>query len=247
MKVELTPCFILHSRSYLESSLLLDIFSREHGRLHLIAKGAKREKSRHAGLLQPYQRLLMAWRGKSELMTLTDVEDDIEPHELRNERLIAGFYVNELLLRLLHQHESHSELFDLYDKAIFDLSELENVDTVLRVFEKGLLQSLGYGLVLDHEIHHGQAIDANKNYYYLIDAGPVKDIPPTGDYVEISGNSLLALASGCLENKQELEETKRLMRFVMLRHLGDKPLSSRVLYKAYAQNTWERRLQQDEK
>ncbi len=77
MKVELTPCFILHSRPYLESSLLLDIFSREYGRLHLIAKGAKREKSRHAGLLQPYQRLLMAWRGKSELMTLTDVEDDI--------------------------------------------------------------------------------------------------------------------------------------------------------------------------
>jgi len=178
----------------------------------------------------------MAWRGKNELMTLTDVEADIEAYELQDARLIAGFYVNELLLRLLHQHESHSELFDLYGKAIFDLSELENVDTILRIFEKGLLQSLGYGLVLDHEIHDEQAIAANKNYYYLIDAGPVKEVPATGDYVEISGNSLLALAKGILENRQELEETKRLMRFILQHHLGSKPLSSRVLYKAYVDN-----------
>ena len=236
MKVELTPCFILHSRPYLESSLILDIFSREHGRLHLIAKGAKREKSRFSGLLQPYQRLLMAWRGKNELMTLTDVEADIEAYELQDARLIAGFYVNELLLRLLHQHESHSELFDLYGKAIFDFPELENVDTIFRIFEKGLLQSLGYGLVLDYELHDEQAIAANKNYYYLIDAGPVKEVPATGDYVEISGNSLLALAKGILENRQELEETKRLMRFILQHHLGSKPLSSRVLYKAYVDN-----------
>jgi len=236
MKVELTPCFILHSRPYLESSLILDIFSREHGRLHLIAKGAKRQKSRHAGLLQQYQRLLMAWRGKGELKTLTDVEADLEAYELQNTRLIAGFYVNELLLRLLHQHESHSELFDLYGKAILDLSELENVDKILRIFEKGLLQSLGYGLVLDHDIHDEQAIEADKNYYYLIDGGPTKETPASGDYVEISGNSLLALARGSLENKQELEETKRLMRFILRRHLGSKPLSSRTLYKAYVGN-----------
>ena len=236
MNVELTPCFILHSRPYLESSLILDIFSREQGRLHLIAKGAKREKSRFAGLLQPFQRLLMAWRGKSELMTMTDVEADIEAYELQDARLIAAFYVNELLLRLLHQHESHPVLFDLYGKAILDLSELDNIDTILRVFEKGLLQSLGYGLVLDHEIHDGLAIEADENYYYLIDAGPVNKTPATGDYVEISGNSLLALAKGCLENKQELEETKHLMRFILQRHLGSKPLSSRALYKAYVDN-----------
>jgi len=178
----------------------------------------------------------MAWRGKSELMTLTDVEADIEAYELQGARLIVGFYVNELLLRLLHQHESHSELFDLYGKAILDLSGLENVDAILRAFEKGLLQSLGYGLVLDHEIHDGQAIEADKNYYYLIDAGPVKEPPATEDYVKISGNSLLALARECLEHKQELEETKHLMRFVLQRHLGSKPLSSRALYKAYVDN-----------
>ena len=144
--------------------------------------------------------------------------------------------MNELLLGILHQHESHSELFELYGKTILDLSGLENVDAILRAFEKGLLQSLGYGLVLDHEIHDGQAIEADKNYYYLIDAGPVKEPPATEDYVKISGNSLLALARECLEYKQELEETKHLMRFVLLRHLGSKPLSSRALYKAYVDN-----------
>lgn len=236
MKVELTPCFILHSRPYLESSLLLDIFSREHGRLHLIAKGAKREKSGFSGVLQPYQRLLLAWRGKSELMTLTDVETDLDICELTDIRLIAGFYVNELLVRLLHQQESHPELFDLYNKAILDLSDTENIDVVLRLFEKGLLQSLGYGLVLDHDVEDGKAIKTDKKYSYLIDAGPMKNTPHTGNYVEVSGKSLLALESGCLQNHSELEETKRLMRFILQSHLGNKPLASRALYKAYMAN-----------
>jgi len=173
MNVELTPCFVLHSRSYLESSLILDIFSREYGRLHLIAKGAKREKSAFSGLLQPYQRLLMAWRGKGELMTLVDVEADMEVYELSEGRMIAGFYLNELLVRLLHQHESHPELFDFYNKAILDLSAAKRVDAVLRIFEKGLLKSLGYGLVLNHDVDDGRAIEADKKYYYLIDSGPI--------------------------------------------------------------------------
>ena len=236
MNVELTACFILHSRSYLESSLILDIFSREHGRLHLIAKGAKREKSPFSGLLQPYQRLLMAWRGKSELMTLIDVEADIEAYELSDARTIAGFYINELLVRLLHQHEPHPELFDFYNKAIFDLSAAKPVDVILRIFEKGLLKSLGYGLVLDHDVDLGLAIEAGKKYYYLIDSGPMSETPATGDYIEITGNSLLALEQGSLQNKTELEESKRLMRFILQSHLGTKPLASRALYKAYMSN-----------
>jgi len=235
MNVELTYCFILHSRSYLESSLILDIFSREYGRLHLIAKGAKREKSAFSGLLQPYQRLLMAWRGKGELMTLVDVEADMEVYELSEGRMIAGFYLNELLVRLLHQHESHPELFDFYNKAILDLSAAKRVDAVLRIFEKGLLKSLGYGLVLNHDVDDGRAIEADKKYYYLIDSGPMKNNPVVGNYIEITGNSLLALEKGSLENKSELEETKRLMRFILKSHLGTKPLASRALYKAYTQ------------
>lgn len=237
MNVELTPCFILHSRAYLESSLIVDIFSREYGRLHLIAKGAKREKSAFSGRLQPYQRLLMAWRGKSELMTLIDVEADTEPYDLSDVKMIAGFYVNELLVRLLHQHEPHPELFDLYNKAILDLSVTKSMDAILRFFEKGLLESLGYGLMLDHDVGDGSAIEADEKYYYLIDSGPMKNPPPTGHFIEIAGNSLLALEKGCLQNQSELEETKRLMRFILQNYLGKKPLASRALYKAYTQTT----------
>ncbi len=233
MHVELTPCFILHSRSYLESSLILDIFSMKYGRLNIIAKGAKREKSHFSGLLQPYQRLLMAWRGKSELMTLIDVEVDIEPYDLSDAKVIAGFYVNELLVRLLHKHESHPELFDLYNKTMSCLSSEKNIDTVLRLFEKGLLKALGYGLVLDHDVSNNHTVKADEKYYYLIGSGPMKNTPPTGNYIEITGNSLLALEKVVLKNKSESEEAKKLMRFILQHHLGTKPLASRALYKAY--------------
>lgn len=236
MKVELTSCFILHSRPYLESSLIIDVFSREYGRFNLLAKGAKREKSPFSGLLQPYQRLLMTWRGKSELMTLTNVEAETETYELVNEKLIAGFYANEILLRLLHQHEAHPELFDLYDKAIRSLSDPKDINAILRIYEKGLLQSVGYGLILDHDIHDGQSIEEDKYYYYHIDAGPMKNLPPSENYVEISGSSLLALAREHFKDKRELNETKRLMRFTLRQHLGHKPLFSKALYKAYVEN-----------
>ncbi len=166
-------------------------------------------------------------------MTLTDVETDSEAYELPDVRVITGFYLNELLIRLLHQHEPHHELFDLYDTALSDLSGTKNTDQVLRIFEKGLLQSLGYGLVLAHDVDQGVAIQADKIYYYLLDTGPLNAIPLSDDYVKISGKCLLALNDGHLENKSELEEAKRLMRFILKGHLGSKPLSSRALYKAY--------------
>lgn len=166
-------------------------------------------------------------------MTLTDVETDIEAYEMADVKVITGFYLNELLMRLLHQHESHQELFDLYDKALNDLSATKNIDLVLRIFEKGLLQALGYGLVLTHDVDYGQEIQADKHYYYLLDSGPLNSAPASDDYVKISGRCLLALASGFLENKSDLGEAKYLMRRLLKAHLGNKPLSSRALYKAY--------------
>ncbi len=233
MKIELTPCFILHTRDYLESSLLLDIFSREHGRLSLIAKGGRRQKSRFAGLLQPYHQLHIACSGRSELKTLTDVEAISSPYELTEEKSIIGFYANELLTKLLHRHEAHPQLFDLYDHAIRALARSEEVNAVLRIFEKGLLKSLGYGLVLDHDVDNGQAIEAHQQYYYLLDKGPLKTRPHNGDYVGISGKSLLALARENFLDEHELDEAKRLMRLVLSSHLGDRVLSSKVLYQAY--------------
>ena len=109
MVISPNPCFILHQRSYRESSLLLDVFSRDYGRISLIAKGAKRKKSKFSGLLNLYWKLLLVWQGKSDLMTLTSAEQADNLNSLSNRTLIAGFYLNELIIRLLHKNESHSD------------------------------------------------------------------------------------------------------------------------------------------
>lgn len=235
-KVELTPCFILHSMLYLESSMILDIFSREYGRLSLLAKGAKRKKSKFFGCLEPYQRLSMAWSGRGELKALTDVEVNQDICNLSATKIISGFYVNELLIRLLHQHEPHHQLFDAYDKVIFQLYGTENIHVILRIFEKALLESIGYGMILDYAVDDGQPIEAGGKYYYLLDTGPVKRLPNKGKYIKISGKGLLSLKEENFEQEIELQEVKYLMRFVLKSHLGDKPLVSRSLYNAYLKN-----------
>lgn len=237
MTAQPAHCFILHSRSYLETSLLIDVFSREHGRLHLIAKGAKRRNSNFSVNLQYYQRLLMTWCGKNELMTLTNVDADIKPYTLSGEKLIYGFYINELLARLLYQHDPYPDLFDLYEETVSKLSEQEdikeNIQIILRIFEKHVLQLLGYALMLEHDFKDGHAIEPNKKYYYLADAGPTKYIPIIKDCIEISGHSLLALEKEMFKEESELKEIKHLLRFILNKYLGQKPLSSRILYNSY--------------
>ncbi|MCG8379372.1 MAG: DNA repair protein RecO, partial [Proteobacteria bacterium] len=144
MKIDHTPCYILHKRDYKESSLLLEIFSREYGRLSLIAKGAKRNSQRKGIDYSLYQKYKISWVAKSELGTLTDIEYANEPGYLTPAKLMSGFYLNEITMRLLHKHESHPELFDAYDKTIISLANDISEHIVLRYFEKSLLDSLGY-------------------------------------------------------------------------------------------------------
>ncbi|MEE9551914.1 MAG: DNA repair protein RecO [Gammaproteobacteria bacterium] len=236
MKVAPHPCFILHQRPYRESSLLLDVFSRDYGRVSLIAKGAKRQKSKVTGLLQIYQRLSMAWQGKNDLMTLISVESDADICLLSNRGLIAGFYLNELIMRLLHHHESHLDLFMAYDKALEELVNVDLEQAVLRKFEKKLLQSLGYGLILDHDVQSGDAINKDGEYYYQADYGPMFAKPSRSDYIRISGKTLIALNGECITTAEALRESKHLMRYVLSRHLGGKPLASRKLFQAYVEN-----------
>jgi len=234
MKAVLHPAYVLHYRPYRETSMLLEIFSRDYGRVSLIAKGAKRKGNGTALLLQPYQRLLLAWSGKSELMTLTRVELDSPAHIPGQDRLIAAFYINELVMRLLHQHEAHPELFTVYDMTINALAQITNEQQgVIRLFEKRLLQSLGYGLVLDHDVETGMNINEKLDYYYLAERGPVRNMPEDDDHVRITGMTLLALLHEDLTQKKVLQESKRLMRYILQKHLGRKPLASRELYASY--------------
>jgi len=234
MKAGLNPAYVLHYRPYRETSLLLDAFSRDYGRVGLIAKGAKRKGSGASLLLQPYQRLLLAWSGNSELMTLTRVELDGPAHIPEQDRLIGAFYINELVMRLLHQHEAHPELFDIYDMTISALALKDSEQqAVIRIFEKRLLQALGYGLVLDHDVETGMIIDVDLDYYYLAERGPVRTAPENSDHARISGLTLFSLLHEDLTRRNVLHESKRLMRHILQKHLGRKPLASRALYASY--------------
>jgi len=233
MVISPNPCFILHQRSYRESSLLLDVFSRDYGRISLIAKGAKRKKSKFSGLLNLYWKLLLVWQGKSDLMTLTSAEQADNLNSLSNRTLIAGFYLNELIIRLLHKNESHSDLFRAYDKAIVALAKLEDEQKTLRVFEKHLLKSLGYGIVLDHDVRTGKTITTDHEYYYQSDHGPMLVKPNENDFIKISGQTLYDINKESFVCKKSLDEAKLLMRYILHKHLDGRPLASRNLYKSY--------------
>lgn len=233
MRVALHPCFILHQRPYRESSLLLDVFSREHGRIGLVGKGGRRSKKNAQALYQSYRNLNISWSGRGALGTLTEIEAEGVGFDLQGEVMIAAFYLNELLLRLLHQHESHPELFDAYLISLTRLAHGESVLITLRYFEKQLLDALGYGLVLDHEVESGEPIDSGKDYFYMINRGPCSRKPEDSAYVKIAGSTLLDLHNEIFDEHSRLDEVKQLMRLTLNNYLDGKPLASRELYQAY--------------
>ena len=178
MKIDLTPCYILHHRDFSESSLILDIFSRDYGRVNLIVKGAKRNKKYYGINFDLYQKYNISWVSKSELGTLIEIEIEVSKTSFNPKKAIIGFYINEIILKLLHKHEPHSELFDIYELTLNKLFANENEKILLRYFEKELLQSLGYGISLDYDTKTGSLIDPSIDYYYKIEY----DLPKIYDY-----------------------------------------------------------------
>lgn len=227
MRVELNPSYILHHRPYRETSLLLDVFSRQHGRLSLVAKGGRKQKNDKRALLQPGRQVNLAWTARRELGVLTQVEPGLAGPPATGRALLPLFYVNELLVRLLHRHEPHPEIFDAYEAALAGLASAAAEQAILRVFEKRLLQALGYGLVLNADTEGG-GIKADGDYTYLVERGPVPGTAPGG--LSISGRALLALAEENLADQRILGEAKQLMRLALGNLLGERQLGSRALY-----------------
>lgn len=230
MRVELNPCYVLHNRNYRETSLLLDVFSRRHGRISLVAKGAKRQKSPWRALLQPGRKTNLAWTMRRELGTLTQAEPCNGRQQQGPGALLTLFYINELLVRLLHRYEPHPELFDAYEQALNRLTDRATEQATLRVFEKRLLETLGYGLALEFDTE-GNAISPEQDYNYLPERGAAPLVGGEAGNLTISGKTLLALAAETLGDESVLAEAKRLMRIALGNLLGDKPLVSRELYK----------------
>jgi DNA repair protein RecO (recombination protein O) len=222
--------YVLHSRAYRNTSLIIDVLTREHGRLSLVAKGAKRGNAPLAGKLQPYQLLFLEWGGQNELQTLYKAEADNRAHPaLSGDALYHGFYLNELLLRLLHRHDAHPELFDDYAQCLQALVHSTQKDVPLRYFELQLLESLGYAVNLTLDIHSDEEINPAYVYHYLIEQGPVRDQGQAADVLRVSGETLLALATHTLTQDSHRNEAKRLMRAILDHYLGDRPLKAREL------------------
>jgi DNA repair protein RecO (recombination protein O) len=229
--VQLQPGFILHRRPYRDSSLLVEAFTRDYGRVGLVARGAKRGRAATAGLLEPFQPLLISWAGKGELPTLTNVELSGAIVELKGDELLGAFYITELMMRLLQRHISHSELFERYAEALGQLARGGTLEWYLRLFERDLLQELGYGLLLTHTADTGEEIQPQGRYCYHPEAGPhaCEGFDDMG--VIVNGRTLMAISNGSAADKMVLAESKRLMRSTLSLYLGDKPLASRELFR----------------
>lgn len=226
-RVDLAPAFVLHQFDYRDSSKIVEFLVRDHGRIAAVARGVRRSSNRQRGLLRPFQPLLLSWSGR-ELGTLTAVEAAGPAVNLAGEPLLAGFYLNELCLRLIATHDPHPEIFALYDATLRHLSTAATITAPLRRFELGLLEALGYGLNLIAEPRTGEAVVPEGRYLFHADSGPERVTARIDDDTAIiAGTSLLAIANGELDDAQVLRDAQRILRTAIDRHLGARPLKSR--------------------
>ncbi len=230
MRVQQQPAFVLHHSHYGETSLLVEAFTRNFGRIGLVAKGARRQRSVLRATLAPFQPVLLAWSGRGELATLTGAEPAAAGIDLYGEQSYCGLYLNELLMRLLHRHDAHENLFDAYELSLRRLQIADATEIALRLFEKHLLQELGYGLVLGCEVSGNSPIAADAEYDYIPDRGPVPACS-AAEGIRVKGASLLALAQENFPDPAAPHEAKLLMRACISRHLGNRPLHSRSLFR----------------
>jgi DNA repair protein RecO (recombination protein O) len=226
-RIELQQAYVLHTRPYRETSLLVEAFTYEQGRISLVAKGVRRPKSKWRGLVQPFAPLLLSWVGRTELYTLVNVEAEGRVYPITGERLLCGLYVNELLLRVLHREDSHPILFEAYSHLLDDLSSTQQMQRCLRRFEKRLLQELGYAFSLTHDCKTAHPINAEQFYHFDPLHGLYQETGLTQE--TFSGASILALAQDNLQ-QEHLREAKRLLRMALISIVGDKPLRSRELF-----------------
>ncbi len=229
-RVDMQPAFILHARAYRESSQILEVFCRDHGRIGLVAKGARRPRSRWAGLLRAFMPLNLSWSGRGGLFTLRNAEPSGASSEVSGSQLMSGFYLNELILKLLERGDGHPELFAWYAQALSELAENRDTEPVLRRFEVNLLNEVGYGLNLTHDAVSHQPLVPDQNYQYVIEQGAVPaesgEFGEAGNFV-FSGADILAIGTGIYASGQQLRSAKRLLRAVLNHHLGGRPLKTR--------------------
>lgn len=232
--------YILHKRAFQETSSILEVLTKDYGRVSLMARGSRGARSKIAGNLLLFTPLVLSWQGKGNLPYLKSVERaDLKAPALKSKALLSAMYINELLMYLLHKDDVHETVFEHYHHCLYSLEDINKLEITLRQFEIKLLELLGFGLNLHAEADTGEVILADAMYHYYLEHGPVISAERNNNVPYISGACLLALCHGELqtvaENTQYLSEIKRLMRFVINHHLGNKKLKSRDLFRPVGQ------------
>jgi DNA repair protein RecO (recombination protein O) len=227
---ESREAFILHSYPYRETSLLLEVFARAFGRMSIVARAARSPRSPLRGVLLAFQPLALSWFGKGEVRTLARAEWIGGHPRLRGEALLCGFYLNELLLRLLPREDPHDALLGRYREALQQLASRGDSGPALRSFERALLKELGYAVALERDSANGSAIDPAKNYRYDPERGPIE----VGDVVSesvVSGRTLLDMARDDYSDPVTQQQAKALMRNLLNHRLDYQPLKSRRIFR----------------
>lgn len=220
------PAYILHHRPFQDSSRILDVLTRDYGKIALVARGSRSAKSKLAGILRPFMPLRIAWVGRSELGTLTGAEGAGRPFGLTGDATLSAYYLSELLLNLMHRHDPQPEVFDLYENALGALLREADVALTLRRFEIELLSLLGYALNLDATALEQAPIQADRHYEYRIEQGAVEVARAEGAMV-FRGAELIAIAEQDFADPTVVRAAGRLLRPIIDWHLGGKALNSR--------------------
>jgi DNA repair protein RecO (recombination protein O) len=223
--------YVLHTYPFKETSLVVELFARDFGRVVTNAKGARRPRSAMRGMLQSFQPLSATWSGKLEFKTLHSLEWNGSLLPLKGEALMCGFYLNELLLRLLPREDPHETLFEYYTETLLTLASSKDLATTLRRFELKFLQELGYAIPLNLDAN-AEAIQASLSYCYAAEQGAFKLNSLLGrndNGIQLSGKTLIDMSNDDYSHVQTQQQSKQLMRHLLAHYLGDKPLHTRQL------------------
>ncbi|MBT4963139.1 MAG: DNA repair protein RecO [Francisellaceae bacterium] len=223
-EILLISAYVLHTRKYRETSLLVDFFTKTQGKISCVANGARRPKSQFNGLIQPFQPLLISWKGKRDLHTLVYAEQERHVPDMYSTNIFSAYYLNELLMKSLAKEDPYEDLFLIYDQTLdFMQNKKEEIDFIIRIFEINLMKNLGYNLPLNYDIE-GLPIDDKARYEYKHEQGFIKS---TEGYL----GEALKFLDQCQYNKSHLLAQKKLMRQVIANILGHELYTRKVYSK----------------
>jgi len=231
MRIELQSAYVLHTRPFRDTSLLVDFFTQDHGRVTLIAKGARSPKQRQRQLLQPFSPLTISWQGKGDLKTLISVEASTTPFVLRSYFLYSALYANELLVYLLAQNDTADDIYTLYHQFLTNLQEKIDLEPTLRFFEFSLLNFLGYGINFELDAVEGEPIKKDNFYRFQPDTGFILEEVASQIKTDVyQGCTLINISQHAYIDSLTRQAAKNIARVALSGLLQGKPIKSRELF-----------------